>query len=72
MCLTEYKEAEAMEMLRQKRLQEGIRKGRQESRLPDIPNLMDSTGWTAEKAMDLLKIPEKQRTCLYAVLSRHS
>ncbi len=72
MCLTEYKEAEAMEMLRQKRLQEGIRKGRQESRLLDIRNLMDSTGWTAEKAMDLLKIPEKQRTCLYAVLSRHS
>ena len=48
MCLTEYNEAEAMDMLRQEE--------RQETRLLDIKNLMDSTGWTAQKAMDTLKI----------------
>jgi len=62
MCLTEYNETETMEMMKEE--------GRQESRLLDIKNLMDSTGWTAEKAMDLLKIPQDQRFSLYADLSR--
>ena len=60
MCLTEYNETETMEMLKEE--------GRQESRLLDIKNLMDSTGWTAEKAMDLLKIPQDQRITFYADL----
>jgi len=62
MCLTEYNEAETMEMLRQEE--------RLKTRLLDIKNLMDSTGWTAEKAMDLLKIPQNQRTVLYVDLFR--
>lgn len=67
MCLTEYNEAETMEMLRE----EGRQEGRQESRLLDIRNLMDSTGWTAEKVMDLLKIPHSQRAALYTGLSKN-
>ena len=63
MCLTEYNEAEAMDMLRQEE--------RLETRLLDIKNLMDSTGWTAEKAMDTLKIPKDQRTSLYVDLFRN-
>ena len=66
MCLTEYNEAEAMEMLKEEGRQEGL----QETRLLDIKNLMDSTGWTAEKAMDLLKIPQEQRITLYLNLSK--
>ena len=62
MCLTEYNEAEAMDMLRQEE--------RLETRLLDIKNLMDSTGWTAEKAMDTLKIPKDQRISLYVDLFR--
>ena len=63
MCLTEYNEAETMEMLKEE--------GRQESRLLDIKNLMDSTGWTAEKVMDLLKIPLNQRIVFNTELSKN-
>ena len=78
MCLTEYNETETMEMLRQEGLQEGRREGRQEGRregrqetmLLNIKNLMDSTGWSAEQAMDLLKIPQNQRTVFYTRLSQ--
>lgn len=62
MCLTEYNETETMEMLREE--------GRHESRLLDIKNLMDSTGWTAGQVMDMLKIPSNQRAILYSNLSR--
>lgn len=84
MCLTEYNETETMELLRQEARQEGLlagrqegrqegrRTGQQESRLLDLKNLMDSTGWTAEKAMDLLKIPQSQRDALYAGLVKNS
>lgn len=88
MCLTEYNEAEAMEMLRQEAIQEGmqqgmqqgmqkgmqqgIQKGKYETWLFDIKNLIDGTGWTAEKAMDTLKIPLNQRDAIYADLSENS
>ena len=62
MCLTEYNEAETMEMMREE--------GRQETRLLLIKNLMDSTGWTASQIMDMLKIPTNQRAILYSNLSR--
>lgn len=62
MCLTEYNEAETVEMIREE--------GRQETRLLDIKNLMDTTGWTASQVMDVLKIPTNQRAILYANLSR--
>ncbi len=60
MCLTEYNETETMEMMKEE--------GRQETMVLNIKNLMDSTGWTAEKAMDSLKIPKDQRLTLYADL----
>ena len=62
MCLTEYNEAETMEMMREE--------GRQETRLLLIKNLMDSTGWTASQIMDMFKIPTNQRATLYSNLSR--
>ena len=64
MCLTEYNETETMEMLKEE--------GRQETMVLNIKNLMDSTGWTAEKAMDLLKVPKDQRLTLYADLFRNA
>ena len=70
MCLTEYNETETMEMLRLEGLQEGLQKGRQETRLTDIINLMDCTGWTADQAMNALKIPEDQRSALYADINK--
>lgn len=70
MCLTEYNEAETMELLREEAMQEGIEKGIEESRLLDIRNLMESTGWAVEKVMDSLKIPHSQRGSLYTGLSK--
>ena len=66
MCLTEYNEAEAMEMLKEEGRQEGLL----ETMILNIHNLMDSMGCTAEKAMDLLKIPQAQRIALYLNLSK--
>ena len=66
MCLTEYNEEEAMEMLKEEGRQEGL----QETMILNIHNLMDSIGCTAEKAMDLLKIPQAQRIALYLNLSK--
>ena len=65
MCLTEYNETETMEMLRQ----EGRQEGRQETKLLDLRNLMDSTGWNADQAMDMLRIPTNQRAALYVDLN---
>ncbi len=50
--------------------QEGQREGQQTATILNIKNLMESTGWTAEKAMDLLKIPQNQRVTLYINLSK--
>ena len=66
MCLTEYNEEEAMEMLKEEGRQEGL----QETMILNIHNLMDSIGCTAEKAMDLLKVPQEQRITLYLNLSK--
>ena len=50
--------------LREGRL-DGLREGRldglHDGRLMDIKNLMDSVNWTAEQAMDALKIPLEER-----------
>ena len=62
MCLTEYNEAETMQMIREEE--------RQETSLFYIKNLMDSTGWTANQVMDMLKVPSNQRATLYSNLSR--
>ena len=67
MCLTEYNEAETMELLKE----EGRQEGTHETRLLDIKNLMDCMQWTAEKAMDVLKIPQNQRAALYTGLSKN-
>ena len=75
MCLTEYNETEAMELQRQEGLQEGLQKGLQkgkyETMLLNIRNLMDSTGWSAEKTMDVLKVPLSQRASLYDSLTKN-
>lgn len=74
MCLTEYNEAEAMELLRQEGklegLQEGLKAGQQKAMLLNIKNLMESTGWAADKIMEMLKIPLSERDALYAGLSK--
>ena len=53
MLLTEYDEAEAMELFREEGRNEGIAQS--------IRNLMDELATSAERAMDLLRIPAKDR-----------
>ena len=75
MCLTEYNESETMEMFRLEGYREGwlegFREGQREIWLLSIQNLMDSTGWTADHIMEILKIPQDQRAALYANLSKN-
>lgn len=44
--------------------------GREEERLSSIRNLMNSTGWTAERAMEALKISETERQKYVNMLSK--
>ena len=60
MCLTEYNETETLELFRQ----EGRQEGQQETMLLNIRKLMNTTGWSADKIMDMLEIPQTQRKAL--------
>lgn len=71
MCLTEYNESETLEMFRQEGRMEGLQEGQMETWLLAIKNIMDSTGWTADHIMEMLKIPQDQRAALYASLSKN-
>ena len=83
MCLTEYNETETLELFRQEGLQEGLQAGRQvglqeglqvgrqETMLLNIRNLMDSTGWSADKIMDMLKIPSDQQKMVSLKLTKN-
>ena len=63
--LTEYNEAEAMELFREEGREEGRREGREEGRreitCENLQALMQSLGCTSEHAMDLLHVPPEKR-----------
>jgi len=65
MLLTEYNEAETMEMFRRDYLAEGIARGRAEGaeseRLNSIRSIMDSLKVSAAEAMNILKIPPSEQ-----------
>ena len=79
MCLTEYNETETLELFRQEGRQEGRLEGRQEGRLEgqqetmllNIRKLMNNTGWSADKIMDMLEIPQDQRNMLSFKLAKN-
>lgn len=64
MCLTEYNEARAMELLKEDYLEEGREEGREEGKnealAVSIRNLMTKLKMTAEKAMEILDIPPEE------------
>lgn len=70
MLLTEYNEAETMELFKRDYLAEGMAQGRAEGmaqgqeaeRLSGIRNLMKSLKISAQQAMTLLGIPEAEQT----------
>ena len=69
MCLTEYNEAEVMEMFKEEGREEGREKGREEGREEGtqaaiaacIKEIMGKLKYTADQAMDLLSIPDEER-----------
>ena len=46
----------------------GIAQGREQSLLESIRNLMDSMKWTAQQAMDALKVPKDDQAHYAAML----
>ena len=57
MCLTEYNEAEVMEMFKE----EGREEGTQAAIAACIKEIMGKLKYTADQAMDLLSIPDEER-----------
>ena len=74
MCLTEYNEAEAMEMFkeegREEGMEEGMEKGREDATVVHIKEIMEKLKYTVEQAMDLLSIPPEQHSLYKGLLSR--
>ena len=61
MLLTEYNEAEAMELFREEGRAEGREEGREEATAGNLASLMRTLGLTARQAMDALAIPDADR-----------
>lgn len=57
MLLTEYNEAETMELFKE----EGRQEGRQEERLSVIKNIMANANCNSDRAMELMGIPKEER-----------
>ena len=53
---------------REEGIEQGIEQGREESLVISIRNLMETMAWTADQAMDALKIPVSDREKLSAQL----
>ena len=62
MCLTEYNEAEVMEMFKEEGREEGREEGIESATVAHIRDIMETLKYSIEQAMDLLKIPSEQRT----------
>ena len=69
MLLTEYNEAEQMELFREEGREEGRAEGREEGRaegaererVNSIRSMMEALAMTAKQAMDVLKIPDSEQ-----------
>ena len=71
MCLTEYNEAETMEMFRKEGREQGREEGREETTVTHIKDVMESLGFGMEKAMSVLKIPAEKYS-MYRLLLEES
>ena len=58
----------AIEQIRKEAIEEGDKHGEEKGILNSIRNLMETTSWTAQAAMDALKIPEADRAGYLAKL----
>jgi hypothetical protein len=58
MLLTEYNEAETMELFKEEGRKEGREEGREEEKISNIKTMMETLKFTAQQAMNALKIPD--------------
>ena len=75
MFLSEYDEAERLRLEKKESLEEGIaigeKQGASNSLVSSIINLMQTTGWTLDAAIQALRVPsEEQQTCISLVNQR--
>lgn len=56
MCLTEYDQAETMQLFKEEGREEGIKEGR----IEDVKNLMKNLKMSAKQALSSLGIPESE------------
>jgi predicted transposase YdaD len=61
MLLTEYNEAEQMELFREEGREEGRAEGAESERINNIRSMMEALTMTAKQAMDVLKIPASEQ-----------
>ena len=68
MLLTEYNEAEQMELFKEDGRREGLAEGQEKTLVESIRSLMDTLDLTVDQAMDALRIPDDQRKNLVSKL----
>ena len=68
MCITEYDEVRTMNMFKEEGIEEGRLEGREEEKVNNIKNLMETLKFTAHQAMDALRIPESEQPKYLAML----
>ena len=51
----------AVENMKRKALEEGMKEGAEKTLLESVKNLMDTMKWSAEQAMEALKVPESEQ-----------
>ena len=61
MLLTEYNEAETMELFKEEGRAEGRQEGRKEESLSVIKNTMANANCSSDRAMELMGIPKEER-----------
>ena len=62
MCLTEYDQAETMQLFKEEGREEGIKEGIKEGRIEDVKNLMKNLKMSAKQALSSIGIPESEHS----------
>ena len=59
---------EILEEMRDEAMRKGMEKGAEQNLLDNVRSLMEGVGWTAQQALDTLKVPESDRAKYLAML----
>ena len=71
MCLTEYNEAETMELFKEEGREEGREEGKDAAVIENLRTLMSNFKWSAQQAMDALSIPNDKRTAYMGLVTKN-